>query len=86
MEKYTMDKYDKDMGGVIFHIDGHEWLHQCECVDGVLYDIIDDRSGCPCGEYEDSWDGEEGIPTKYQDLAKRILAKEIPNTMLYSEV
>ncbi len=86
MKKYTMDKYDKDMGGVMFYVDGHEWLHQCEYVDGVLYDIIDDRSGCPCGEYQDIWDGEKGIPVEYQELAKEILDKEIPNTMLYSEV
>lgn len=59
MKKYTMDKYDKDMGGVMFYVDGHERLRQCEYVEGVLYDIIDDRSGYPCGEYQDSWDGEE---------------------------
>lgn len=86
MKKYTVDKYDVDMGGIMIHIDGHEWLHQCECVDGVLYDVIDDRSGCPCGDYQDSWDGEEGIPAEYQELAKKILTEEIHDTMLYSEV
>lgn len=86
MKKYTVDKYDVDMGGIMIHIDGHEWLHQCQYIDGVLYDVIDDRSGLPCGDYQDSWDGEEGIPAEYRELAKEILDKEIPNTMFYSEV
>ena len=84
--KYTMENYDSEIGGVIFNIDGHEWLHQCECKGGKLFDVIDDRSGCPCSDYQDSWDGEEEIPAEYQELVKKILDKEIPNTMFYSEV
>lgn len=88
MEEFIMKNYgyDNELGGIIFSIDGHEWLHQCECKDGKLFDVIDDRSGCPCSDYQDMWDGEEGIPAEYQELAKKILDKEITNTMFYSEV
>lgn len=79
---YSIDKYNYRAHGVFIVIDGHLWLHQCVIWDGELHNVIDARTGLPSARYRDIWDGEDGIPAEYQDLAKKIIKKEIHYRMI----